>query len=290
MSGQALDSEVYTSTNGKAVFVVYAENGDRYEYNGPDHPNSTTTLYGNWTGIAPYANALPVKVRGRYHWQTSALDSFSMLYYIQSYTMGYHNVQQDTEYIQRIQSALDARTISATRDLDEFKTALRILRSFETSGHIFQTIAMTASTDEYDVSVGALPRSTLQQIFQDASSTYPLFDFSDEEVAQYKEFVQLNPSIPPPTDVKTLVEYLTEAGLGSSVECLWLKKRLFETNQAEEATKHMVAQLSSHHKGPSYLFPSFTTSQQRRTVTPKTSVQEDVMIQAVTSKIISSLL
>ena len=48
--------------NGERVYSVETEDGQLLSYTGPTHPSSTTTLYGKWTGVAPFANAPPVKV------------------------------------------------------------------------------------------------------------------------------------------------------------------------------------------------------------------------------------
>jgi hypothetical protein len=290
MSGFALDCEVYTSGFNKPVFVVFAENGERVEYNGPDHPDSTTTIYGVWTGVAPYANALPAKVRGRYQLQTSALDSYSMLYYIQCYQQGFHNSQLDQEYVNRIKAALDVGTIRAQRDLNEFKAALRILRSFETSGHVFQSIVAEDASMEYDLSVGSLPRSMLEKLFTDASTSYPLFELSEPELEQYQSFVSMNSDLRPPSSIEELVEYMEEADLRSTVEYVWLSKRMYEYKQAAMSAQRLISQLYPYHTGSSSTFPMIGGSERRRTHVPKESVQEEAIIQSITSKIISSLL
>lgn len=127
-------------SDGSTIFSVRTESGEVLSYTGPSHSASTTTLFGAWTGIAPYANALPKKVTrtsgfgGR---AFSALDSFSMAYLINSYADGYHNQQADDMYKKRIKAAIRNGYISDTVDHDENRVAHMILRQFEEKGHLF---------------------------------------------------------------------------------------------------------------------------------------------------------
>ena len=127
-------------SDGSTIYSVRTENGDTLSYTGPSHPASTTTLYGNWTGIAPFANALPPKVSrtsgfgGR---AFSALDTFSMAYLINSYEDGYHNKEADDMYQKRIRAAIRNGFISDAIDHNENRVANMILKEFQEKGHIF---------------------------------------------------------------------------------------------------------------------------------------------------------
>lgn len=127
-------------SDGSTIYSVRTENGDTLSYTGPSHPASTTTLYGNWTGIAPFANALPPKVSrtsgfgGR---AFSALDTFSMAYLINSYEDGYHNKEADDMYQKRIRAAIRNGFISDAIDHNENRVANMILKQFQEKGHIF---------------------------------------------------------------------------------------------------------------------------------------------------------
>lgn len=126
--------------DGSTVFSVLTEEGQTLSYNGPSHPGSTTTMYGNWTGIAPFANDLPVKVSrssGLGGQAFSALDTFSMAYLINSYQDGYHNGRADAMYQRRIKAAIENGFISDSIDPDEFRVANIILRQFRQKGHLF---------------------------------------------------------------------------------------------------------------------------------------------------------
>ena len=126
--------------DGSTVFSVLTEEGQTLSYNGPSHPGSSTTMYGKWTGVAPFANDLPVKVNrssGLGGQAFSALDTFSMAYLINSYQDGYHNSQADSMYQKRIKAAIENGFISDSVDQDEFRVANIILRQFKEKGHLF---------------------------------------------------------------------------------------------------------------------------------------------------------
>ncbi len=120
--------------NGERIFAVVDEDGETIAYSGPSHATSTTTLYGNWTGMAPRANDFPVKTGGG---AFSALDTFSLAYVANSYTSGYHNHEADSQYIKRITAAFRNGHISESIDSEEARVARVILHHFRESGHIF---------------------------------------------------------------------------------------------------------------------------------------------------------
>jgi hypothetical protein len=126
--------------NGQRIFGVSDENGDVLSYSGPSHPASSTTLYGRWTGVAPFANDFPVKVsrQNAFGGQSySALDTFSLAYLVNSYTNGYHNAEADQMYIKRISAAINNGFISESIDAEELRVAKQILREFNERGHLF---------------------------------------------------------------------------------------------------------------------------------------------------------
>jgi hypothetical protein len=136
----AFPSRTGRKQDGSTVFSVLTEEGQTLSYNGPSHAGSTTTMYGKWTGVAPFANDLPVKVTrssGLGGQAFSALDTFSMAYLINSYQDGYHNSQADAMYQRRIKAAIDNGFISDSVDQDEFRVANIILRQFKEKGHLF---------------------------------------------------------------------------------------------------------------------------------------------------------
>jgi len=136
-------------SDGSTIYSVRSENGDTLSYTGPSHAASTTTLYGNWTGIAPFANALPPKVSrvsgfgGR---AFSALDTFSMAYLINSYEDGYHNKEADDMYQKRIRAAIRNGYISDAVDHNENRVANMILKQFADKGHIFGAESSSLTT------------------------------------------------------------------------------------------------------------------------------------------------
>jgi hypothetical protein len=127
-------------SDGSTIFSVQTERGEVLSYTGPSHAASSTTLYGKWTGIAPFANALPVKVSrnsGFGGQAFSALDTFSMAYLINSYADGYHNQESDDTYQRRIKAAIKNGYISDSIDSNELRVARLILREFQEKGHLF---------------------------------------------------------------------------------------------------------------------------------------------------------
>lgn len=125
--------------DGTRIFAVVTEEGETLAYTGPAHPTSTTTLYGRWTGVAPFANDLPIKVsrQNAFGGQSfSALDTFSMAYLVNSYTSGYHNAEADGKYMKRITAAIDNGFISEAIDSEELRVARMILQQFKEKGHL----------------------------------------------------------------------------------------------------------------------------------------------------------
>lgn len=125
--------------DGTRIFAVVTEEGDTLAYTGPAHPTSTTTLFGRWTGVAPFADDLPIKVsrQNAFGGQSfSALDTFSMAYLVNSYTNGYHNSDADAKYMKRITAAIDNGFISEAIDGEELKVARMILQEFKEKGHL----------------------------------------------------------------------------------------------------------------------------------------------------------
>jgi len=131
--------QIGRKSDGGTIFSVVTEDGDVLSYTGPSHPASTTTLYGKWTGIGAFANALPVKVsrQNAFGGKTfSALDTFSMAYLINSYHAGFHNQKADDIYKKRINAALRNGFISDSIDANEHRVAVTILNQFEEKGHL----------------------------------------------------------------------------------------------------------------------------------------------------------
>jgi hypothetical protein len=137
---QVLTEGLGRKADGGRVFGVVTEDGDVLSYVGPSHSGSTTTLYGRWTGVAPFANDFPVKVsrQNAFGGQSfSALDTFSLAYLVNSYTSGYHNAEADKIYQRRINAAIENGFISEAIDAEELRAAKQVLREFNERGHLF---------------------------------------------------------------------------------------------------------------------------------------------------------
>jgi len=227
---------------GREVFGCYDERGVRFEYRGPGHPNSTTTVFGNWVGPAPYANDLPVKVKGRQQPETSALDSFSLLYTILCYDYGYHVTEIDQEYAARIQAALSLGVISPFKSYPEFDAAIRILRSFQRTGHIFDVVNTFGQT-EYATRLGSVPRDA-RWMQSHAEMSFPTFDLTQMEMEMCRLAMELNPQASI-EDVDSMLRFMEAAGLRASYPYIWLAQRRYNALQGDYAFEYMKQQLDT---------------------------------------------
>ena len=160
--------------NGQRIFGVSDEKGNVLSYSGPSHPASSTTLYGRWTGVAPFANDFPIKVsrQNAFGGQSySALDTFSLAYLVNSYTNGYHNSEADQMYIKRITAAINNGFISESIDAEELRVAKQILREFNERGHLFaaETSAGGAVQGNLLTEIDVLARGALNDVGDDVS-------------------------------------------------------------------------------------------------------------------------
>lgn len=239
--GMPLSSFMETR-EGREVFGCYDERGIRYEYRGPAHPNSTTTAFGHWTGPAPYANDLPVKVKGRQQAETSALDSFSLLYTILCYDYGHHVAELDREYVARIQAALNLGVISPFKSSNEFDAAMRILRSFQRTGHIFDVVNAFGQT-EYASRLAGIPTDA-RWMPANAEMSYPAFDLTEDEKRMCERALQLNPSARL-ENMDEMLQFMEAAGLRASYPYLWMSQRRYNAMQGQYAFDYLKLQIQN---------------------------------------------
>lgn len=268
---------------GREVFGCFDERGVRFEYRGPAHPNSTTTVFGTWTGPAPYANDLPVKVKGRISPETSALDSFSLLYTLLCYDYGFHVTEIDREYAARIQAALARGVISPFKNSNEFDAAMKILRSFQRTGHIFDAVNAFGET-EYATRLGAVPTDS-RWIQRNAEMTFPLFELTEEQRQRCQQAFALNPNIQI-EDVSSLLKFMESAGLSTSYPYLWLAQRQFNTLQSGYAFSHIKEQLQTLNAS-SGLFPAWQRREKNDTFK---QLQAAVSLESLTTDLTASIL
>jgi hypothetical protein len=214
---------------------------------------SSSTIFGVWTGPAPYANDLPVMVKGRQTMERSALDSFSLLYTILVYDYGYHIPEIDREYVARIHSALVRGVISGIRNTSEFDAAMRIMRSFERTGHIFDAVNARRATD-YATKLAGVPTEA-RWIQENAEMTFPSFEFTEDERQVCQQALRLNPHVRV-NDIASLLMFLELAGMQSSYPYLWLSQRHFSTVQSQYAFERLQQQIQSL-SATSGLFPAW---------------------------------
>lgn len=268
------------------VLVCLNELGDRFEYTGPSNPSSSTTLFGRWTGPAAYFDDLPVKVMGRYGKQTSALDSFSMLYTIETYEKGHHAEEVNRKYVERIVAALNRGVIATYRDMDEFTAASRIVDSFQRTGHVFDVLS-NESKLMYAASLGAVPHSS-RWVEHDAMQSFPMFQLTESEIESVREAFANNPGVAVET-TEDVIHWLEASGLGHSYAAVWLKQRKLHERQMFHATEHLLEQLKTVHRDPRYL-PRWENVAKKSYVPVNNSVTIDSIAHDITSSILESLL
>ena len=159
-------------SNGERVYAVVTETGETLSYTGPSHPASTTTLYGKWTGVAPFADAEPMKVSRQNAFGSqaySALDTFSLAYLVNSYSNGYHNQKADEMYQKRIHMAIDNGFISEAIDGEELRVAKFILQQFEESGHLFGASTASAKKGNMLTEIEMMSRGKLTEVGDDVT-------------------------------------------------------------------------------------------------------------------------
>jgi hypothetical protein len=269
---------------GNEVVGCFDERGTRFEYRGPTHVNSTTTLFGVWTGPAPYANDVPVNVKGWPEMGTSALDSFSLLYTILTYEFGHHSEEINNEYIARIQAALRRGVITVSRNVAEFDTAMRIIKSFRRTGHIFDAVNAFGQT-EYSTRLGGVPYSS-RWMDANAQMTFPMFEFLPEEQDQLRQAFELNPTrIIKTTD--ELLAFLESADLRTSYPYIWLSQRRFKTMQADRALEHVLQTIQPLQKS-STILPSWTQDDEK--TMEYNQIQPEIRTQALLNDLVANVL
>ena len=272
--------------NDQMVLVCLDEQGNRFEYKGPSNPFSSTTMYGRWTGPAAYFDDLPVKVMGRNGKQTSALDSFSMLYAIETYDKGHHSEEINRQYVERIVAALNRGVIAPYRDMDEFTTANRIVDSFQRTGHMFDAISNEGKL-MYAASLGATVHAS-RWIEHDASQSFPMFQFTESEQQQIQEVFDANPGVAIET-TDDVIHWMEAAGLGHTYATTWLKQRKLHERQMKHATDHIVEQMKTLRRDSRYL-PRWENVAKKSYVPVNNTVSIESIAHDITTSILENLL
>lgn len=240
INGDAL--ECFLSSTGE--FCILDEDGVMYQYKGSTNPGSKTTIFGRWTGITPFADGLPIKVKGRNGPVDSALDTFSMLFYILCLQSGFHNSITEKEYIQRIRLAMERNVITPSRDMNEFDAASRILRSYQLHGHTYDLLSRPEEFQTVINMAGNVKPNQWSAF--DPRTTFPMFTLSDEEVSHYNSFLSVNGGsmLPRIETVEGLLEYMKQAGMDNSFEYNWFATKVMESQHVEYAFHHFADQLN----------------------------------------------
>lgn len=148
ITGAPLDAfEQGTLPDGSPSYSVRLENGVITPHTGHVHPNSATTLFGRWTGVATFNDALPLHGRSAVRGKSSfsALDTFSMAYSIDVDKFGHYHQPSTALYALRITRAIESGYISTDIDSAEFSIAQLVLRELGTVGHLFDAHAHLAA-------------------------------------------------------------------------------------------------------------------------------------------------
>lgn len=264
---------------GRTVYGCYDENGASYEYTGPTHSKSLSTLFGRWTGPAPFCDDLPVIIDGT---ERSALDTFSMLYTIQCYMFGHHVADTDEAYINRIKAALQRGSISISKHANEFMTAMRILRSFERTGHIFDSVNMFGHSD-YASRLAGIPSD--QRWSESKDMSYPVFEFTEVEKQKLSQCFQLNPDADL-RDIPTALRFMESAGVTSSYAYIWMSQKYFSMMEGQKAFKFMRDQLGPLNAHADVM--SQWGSEEKNDVFKQ--LQPEVVLRSLTSDLTSTIL
>ncbi len=265
--------------NGRVIFGCYDEEGGVYEYTGPQNVNSLSTLFGRWTGPSPYCDGFPVIIDGT---ERSSLDTFSMLYTIQCYSFGYHIAEIDDAYVTRIKAALQRGSITITKHANEFFMAMRILRSFERTGHIFDSVNMFGQSD-YAAKLAAIPADMRWSENRDMS--FPTFQFTDQEKRRIMQCFELNPDADL-DDIPTTLRFMESAGITSCYAYIWMSQKYFNMLEGQKAFQYMrdqVRPLNEHVDA----IPMWEHSKKND---PFKQLQPQVTLRSLTADLTSSIL
>lgn len=134
---------------GGARFGIELENQTIVYWEGPNHPETRTLIYGNWTGANPKGNELPVEVgvsssnqsrglmaRGAGARRYSCLDTYMMAYHIDLFQKGDREDKNAAQTcIKRIERAIAKGNISSAIDPEEHAAADYVLRKLRENEH-----------------------------------------------------------------------------------------------------------------------------------------------------------
>jgi hypothetical protein len=189
----------------------------------------------------------------------------------------------DEEYAARIQAALTMGVISVFKNSAEFDSALRILRSFQRTGHIFDVVNAFGQT-EYATRLGGVPRDA-RWIQNNAEMSYPTFDLSDEEIGMCRQVMELNPDANV-DDMDSMLRFMEAAGLRSSYPYIWLSQRRYNAIQGEYAFQYIKEQMDTM-LSSKRTFPMWHKSKKNN---PFKQVQSSLSLHSLTTDITSSIL
>lgn len=288
--GAALRAEkIVHHRNGLPVTVlaVYDENDTRFESTVPPHVDTNSMLYGVWTGLYPFANELPVKVRGKNGMRFSCLDTFSMMYHVLVHKQGVTSALLQ-DFIIRIRAALDKDLIHPLVDPMEHAVALSILRSYSASASASSLFSV--STSVLDSAVGVATPDELRNHALFHSQVFPQFQLSDSEQEAYRQYTKMY-GRPQMTNVDEVMSVLVAAGLDDTFEYKWMLKRKVEYEQLVRASEHLSTQLSSITAfEDGVAFQPWTLPSASNNYLSKSEVNHDTLVQEISQLVIQHLL
>jgi len=127
--------QVFLTSNGQ--FAYRDESGEEHTTRFPQSPNSSTCIFGRWVGPTPYADELPIILRGG---KRSALDTFAMAYHFDAFNgAGYGRESTAIRlFKKRIEMAIQHSFITEGSNGSEYVAAQRVLKDIEKYGNILQ--------------------------------------------------------------------------------------------------------------------------------------------------------
>jgi hypothetical protein len=218
--------------------------------------------------------------------ETSALDSFGLMYTILCYDFGQYVDEINQEFIARIVIAIGKGVISERKNSKEFEVANQILNSFARSGHLFD--ALHEEVVEVEASTDIQSHLSVKYMDAHAKMSYPSFDFSDEQASSLQNAFDNMPNADI-RDIPAMLEFLQSANLQASFPFMWLRQKYYDQMQLEGAFAVMKDEISQLNAG-SKLFPSWAKRKDGVFKSLKPELSLTTLIGDCTASILQSML
>ncbi len=260
-------------STGSVRFALVNEIGMVRRYEGRVHPSSSSTWYGHWTGLAPRADSLPVKVRSpKGVLRFSCLDTYAMAYAIDLDDFGFYHKESEQLFMNRIKRALEVGNIAVAVDRDEYDTAKRMIQKFVDDGHLFgvatadpedqsrieRAFIRSNVAQEVDIPFDASPNMVLSGRAEETLRTSLSARTADSTAAlsqlMYGTHKRVRTHSANPHGyftahgVNTMQEalgYMEQMGMKSSFEYSWMRETFARARQASDAAAQFMTQVAN---------------------------------------------